>query len=57
MGGTHIGDDKKSLNEGVHIVVGTPGRICDLMKVIFQALKQILERHFGSKLFKTLCYG
>lgn len=32
MGGTHIGDDKKSLNEGVHIVVGTPGRICDLMK-------------------------
>jgi len=32
MGGTHIGDDKKTLNEGVHIVVGTPGRICDLMK-------------------------
>lgn len=32
MGGTHIGDDKKMLNEGVHIVVGTPGRICDLMK-------------------------
>jgi len=32
MGGTHVVDDKKKLSEGVHFVVGTPGRICDLLK-------------------------
>lgn len=32
MGGTHVVDDKKKLSEGVHSVVGTPGRICDLLK-------------------------
>merc|ERR1712048_816355 len=32
MGGTHVVDDKKKLGEGVHCVVGTPGRICDLLK-------------------------
>lgn len=32
MGGTHVIDDKKTLQEGVHCVVGTPGRISDLLK-------------------------
>jgi len=32
MGGTHLTEDKKAISSGVHIVVGTPGRICDLMK-------------------------
>jgi translation initiation factor 4A len=32
MGGTHVVEDKKKLSEGVHFVVGTPGRICDLLK-------------------------
>jgi len=32
MGGTHVVEDKKKLAEGVHFVVGTPGRICDLLK-------------------------
>jgi len=40
MGGTHVGNDKKMLNEGVHVVIGTPGRICDLMK------KEILVPNF-----------
>jgi len=31
-GGTHVTEDRKVLQEGVHVVVGTPGRLCDLMK-------------------------
>lgn len=36
-GGTQVADDKKKLKEGVHIVVGTPGRIRDMMN------RQILD--------------
>lgn len=36
-GGTQVAEDKKSLKEGVHIVVGTPGRIRDMMN------RQILD--------------
>lgn len=32
MGGTPLVTDKKVLKEGSHVVVGTPGRICDLLK-------------------------
>merc|ERR1712194_524612 len=32
MGGTQVVQDKKVLSEGTHLVVGTPGRICDLLK-------------------------
>jgi len=32
MGGTHVVDDKKRIGEGVHVLVGTPGRISDLLK-------------------------
>ena len=31
IGGTRVADDVEKLKEGVHIVVGTPGRIFDLM--------------------------
>ena len=31
-GGTNIGQDKRNLKEGVHIVVGTPGRVFDMLK-------------------------
>ncbi len=30
-GGTKVLEDKKKLKEGAHIVVGTPGRIRDMM--------------------------
>ena len=30
-GGTQVAEDKKKLKEGVHVVVGTPGRIRDMM--------------------------
>jgi len=32
IGGTNVGNDKKVLQEGVHVIVGTPGRVIDLMK-------------------------
>lgn len=31
-GGTNINEDKRVLKEGVHIVVGTPGRVLDMIK-------------------------
>jgi len=34
-GGTNVGEDKRRLKEGVHIVVGTPGRVSDMMKKEF----------------------
>lgn len=32
VGGTNIRDDIRTLKEGVHIVVGTPGRVSDMIK-------------------------
>lgn len=31
-GGTNIGEDIKKLKEGVHVIVGTPGRVHDMLK-------------------------
>jgi len=30
-GGTKVIEDVKALNDGVHVVVGTPGRVLDLI--------------------------
>lgn len=35
IGGTSITTDKKALKEGCHIVVGTPGRVKDMMNRSF----------------------
>jgi translation initiation factor 4A len=35
VGGTSVRDDIKILKEGVHVVVGTPGRVADMMKKSF----------------------
>jgi superfamily II DNA/RNA helicase len=32
VGGTAIQDDKISLSDGPHIVSGTPGRVCDMIR-------------------------
>eukprot|EP00178_Gracilaria_changii_P009821 TRINITY_DN2852_c0_g1_i1.p1 TRINITY_DN2852_c0_g1~~TRINITY_DN2852_c0_g1_i1.p1 ORF type:complete len:395 (-),score=84.70 TRINITY_DN2852_c0_g1_i1:44-1228(-) len=32
IGGTNVQEDRKIFQDGVHVVVGTPGRICDMMK-------------------------
>lgn len=34
-GGTNITEDKRNLKEGVHVVVGTPGRVHDMIKKDF----------------------
>lgn len=31
-GGTDIGADRRAFEDGVHIIVGTPGRVCDMIK-------------------------
>jgi len=44
-GGTNIAEDKRQLSEGKNIVVGTPGRVFDMMKRNFlksEALKIIV---------------
>lgn len=60
-GGTSIGVDKKNLREGVHIVVGTPGRVCDMMKrgflktehlkmMVFDEADEMLSRGFEEQI-------
>jgi len=56
-GGTNITYDKKMLKEGVHVVVGTPGRVVDMMKkeflktehlkvIVFDEADEMLSRGF-----------
>jgi translation initiation factor 4A len=35
VGGTAIREDQRILSEGVHVVVGTPGRVYDMISVSF----------------------
>jgi translation initiation factor 4A len=41
IGGTNIREDSRALREGVHIVVGTPGRIYDMIQRKCLDIKQI----------------
>ena len=60
-GGTNIANDKKNLREGVHCVVGTPGRVVDMMKrqilktehlkmMIFDEADEMLSRGFEEQI-------
>lgn len=60
-GGTNIQIDKKTLSQGVHIVVGTPGRVVDMMKrqyfktehlkmMIFDEADEMLSRGFEDQI-------
>ena len=31
IGGTNVRDDMKRLEQGVHVIVGTPGRVFDML--------------------------
>ena len=31
VGGTNVAEDKRKLKEGVHVVIGTPGRVYEMM--------------------------
>lgn len=35
VGGTAVREDIKTLQDGVHVVVGTPGRVYDMIQVRF----------------------
>ena len=44
-GGTRVADDRRIISEGVHLVVGTPGRVRDLLKrgiIDLSALKTLI---------------
>lgn len=32
VGGTNVRDDQRILSQGVHVVVGTPGRVNDMLR-------------------------
>lgn len=32
VGGTNVRDDQRALSAGVHVVVGTPGRVNDMLR-------------------------
>jgi len=60
-GGTNIQIDKKTLTQGVHIVVGTPGRVVDMMKrqyfktehlkmMVFDEADEMLSRGFEDQI-------
>ena len=44
IGGKSIGDDVKKLDQGAHVISGTPGRVCDMLK----------RHHFSAKSVKML---
>ena len=43
VGGTRVGEDRKVLQEGVHVIVGTPGRVNDLIKRGFMNTSYVLS--------------
>lgn len=32
IGGTNVRDDQRKLESGVHVVIGTPGRVSDMIQ-------------------------
>ena len=56
VGGTAVRDDIRTLQDGVHVVVGTPGRVYDMIQR--RALRldsvQLFVLDEGKKLIKVL---
>jgi translation initiation factor 4A len=63
MGGVPLADNKKSLDSGVHFVVGTPGRIQDMIEkyyfktnklrcIVIDEADEMLSRGFKEQLYK-----
>jgi len=60
-GGTNVNEDKKKLKDGVHIVVGTPGRVHDMINkghfktdhlkiMVLDEADEMLERGFKDQI-------
>jgi len=65
VGGTNLQDDKRKLREGVHVIVGTPGRVADVINrkflqttylkmVIFDEADEIMGRGFQDQIMEIL---
>jgi translation initiation factor 4A len=54
VGGTAVRDDIRTLQDGVHIVVGTPGRVYDMIQR--RALRLESVKLFGTYALHTLCF-
>ncbi|GMM36191.1 ATP-dependent RNA helicase [Saccharomycopsis crataegensis] len=67
IGGTHVGDDIKQLNRGQHIISGTPGRVCDMVKkrnlntrhikmLILDEADELLSKGFKQQIYEIYRY-
>jgi DEAD/DEAH box helicase len=54
VGGTAVRDDIRTLQDGVHIVVGTPGRVYDMIQR--RALRLESVKLFGTYTLYMLCF-
>lgn len=65
VGGTDVAADIMRLNAGVHVIIGTPGRICDLLGkklckiedspiIVFDEADKLLDSHFYGSLNELL---
>jgi translation initiation factor 4A len=65
VGGTNVREEKSKLQEGVHVVVGTPGRVFDMInrkalridniKIFYlEAADEMLSRSFKDKTYEAL---
>ena len=54
VGGTAVRDDIRTLQDGVHIVVGTPGRVYDMIQR--RALRLESVKLFGTYALYMLCF-
>jgi hypothetical protein len=46
VGGNHVANDKEKLRDGVHVVIGTPGRILHLLS----------QRYLGTETYASKTY-
>lgn len=64
VGGTNVRDDMDALNKGVHVVVGTPGRIWDMMSrkainpntvslFVLDEADEMLSRGFRAQIYEV----
>lgn len=48
IGGTQVVEDQRKLSEGIHVVVGTPGRVFDMIqrRTLGKAFRLFFGIHF-----------
>lgn len=61
IGGKSVGEDIRQLENGVHVVSGTPGRVCDMIKrrtLRTRAIKLlVLVSLFSAYFFQSLLFS